>query len=353
MVNLRNRYSTLTRWVLSFMAVPIALFLLLQPVSSLDMTSRSVNISSAVPSSTVNNVFTFVIPSVNAIGSLTFEYCTNSPVASVACVAPTGLNVSGSTITAQTLNTGFVFNGANTTTNRIVINRASAPAIVGSSSYTFSGVVNPSTTNQTVFVRIASHASVDGTGASIDEGSVAFSTAQLAFSVGLFVPPYLTFCTGEIVSIDCSTISGALVSFGELSSSNPSTVTTQMAAATNDYSGYNIYIGGQTLTSGNNVIDALGVQSFSQSGTSQFGINVRSNSSPSVGSDPDGVGTGVPAAGYGNQNQFKFVNGDILAQSFTSTEFTRFTTSYIVNIDPDQAPGTYATTLTYMAVATF
>lgn len=353
MVNLRNRYSTLTKWVLLVLAVPIALLLSFPSASSLDMTNRSVNISSAVPSGTVNNLFTFIIPSVNAIGSLTFEYCINSPLPSFPCTAPPGLSVLGSSVSAQTLNTGFSLDGLNTTINRLVINRASAPGIVGLSSYTISGVVNPSTANQTVFVRIASHASTDGTGVSIDEGSVAFSTAQAAFSVGLFVPPYLTFCTGKIVSIDCSSTSGDVVSFGELSSGSTSSVTTQMAAATNDFSGYNIFIGGQTLTSGNNVITELSSQATSQTGVSQFGVNIRLNSSPSIGADPDGSGTGVAATGYNVQNQFKFINGEIVAFSPISTEFTRFTASYIVNVPNDQAPGIYSTTLTYMAVADF
>ncbi len=353
MVNLRNQNLTLTRWVLSLLAVPIALFILLQPVSSLDMTSRSVNISSAVPSSTVNNLFTFVIPSVSAIGSLSFEYCDNSPLAGTACTAPAGFNALGASITGQTLNTGFSFDGANTTANRIVLTRPSAPAIVGTSTYTFNGIVNPSSSNQTVFVRVASHASIDGTGARVDEGSVAFSTTQAAFIVGVFVPPYLSFCTGQTVSIDCSSIAGALVSFGELSSSSATAVTTQMSAATNDFSGYNIFISGQTLTSGNNEISALSAQTASLIGTPQFGLNMRSNSSPSVGADPDGTGSGVPASNYNSQNQFRFVDGDLVAQSPVSSDFTRFTSSYLVNVPVGQAPGLYATTLTYMAVATF
>ena len=66
-----------------------------------------------------------------------------------------------------------------------------------------------------------------------------------------------------------------------------------------------------------------------------------------------GSGTGTPAPSYNTSNQFIFVNGDKIAQATTSTNFNRYTISYIVNVSEDQAPGIYATTITYTSIANF
>jgi hypothetical protein len=356
MIILSNRRETIitTKRALSLLAISFALFYLLTvPTSSLKMTNRSVVISTAVPDAAVDNFFSFDIPSTTVIGSIVFEYCDNSPLHLLICNAPPGFNALGASVASQTLNTGFTEDIPNSTANRLVLSRAATAGVIGPSSYSIEGLINPSAINSTVFIRISSHASVDGTGANIDIGSLAYSTAQSNFNVGAFVPPYLTFCTGQFVSADCSTATGALASFGELSELNTSAVTTQMAAATNDFDGYNIFLSGQTLTSGNNVIDPLSIQTGSSAGVAQFGLNLRQNTSPSVGAEISGIGTATPAASYNTQNQYRFSNGDLLASSSTSTDFNRYTLSYVANVIDSQAPGVYATTLTYMAVASF
>jgi hypothetical protein len=107
------------------------------------------------------------------------------------------------------------------------------------------------------------------------------------------------------------------------------------------------------MTSGNNVIPAVNPTGTSKVGVSQFGLNLRANSNPAIGADPQGVGTGVPVAGYNTPNQFKFVNGGNIASSNLTTEFNKMTASYIVNISSAQPPGIYATTITYLAVGDF
>ncbi len=146
-----------------------------------------------------------------------------------------------------------------------------------------------------------------------------------------------------------------MADFGEFSSTTATGVTSQMSVATNDGTGYNAFVTGQTMTSGTNIIPALTTQTASSPGTSQFGINLRANSSPSVGSNPQvgPVASGVPDANYNTPNIFRFVNGERVASATTSTGFNRYTISYLVNVSADQAPGLYATTLTYTAVASF
>jgi hypothetical protein len=195
---------------------------------------------------------------------------------------------------------------------------------------------------------------IDTAGSVVDTGAVVFVT-EGSFNIDVYVPPYLTFCTGVSVSLDCNSISGFLADFGEFSEFVTRTTTTQMSAATNDPTGYNIFISGQTILSGSNIIPALASQSASQVGVSQFGINLRANANPSVGANPDAGANagGTPAPEYNTPNLFRFVSGDRVAGSVLSTGFNRYTISYIVNVSENQRPGTYATTLTYTAIASF
>ena len=107
------------------------------------------------------------------------------------------------------------------------------------------------------------------------------------------------------------------------------------------------------MTAGNRVIPALALPSLSIPGTGQFGINLRANTAPSVGTDISGTGSGSVAAGYATPNVFRFQNGDIVATSPISTEYNRYTISYLVNIPTNQAAGRYASTITVIATTTF
>ncbi|MCA9328248.1 hypothetical protein KC959_00610, partial [Candidatus Saccharibacteria bacterium] len=240
-----------------------------------------------------------------------------------------------------------------TDTSNFVISRAPAGALSGTlSTYTLSNVINPSTADVTVYVRIELFASADTSGPAFDQGAIAFSTNG-KFSVGAFVPPFLAFCVGVTVASDCSSTSGSLVDFGELSPNSTSSTTTQFAGATNDPTGMQIFLNGQTMTSGNNVINALNSAASSSVGSSQFGINLRQNSQPSVGANRTGLGSINPDAGYGTSNQYKFNSGDRIARSTLPTEYNVFTVSYIANVPEDQPPGVYATTLLYTALVSF
>jgi hypothetical protein len=127
----------------------------------------------------------------------------------------------------------------------------------------------------------------------------------------------------------------------------------QMVLATNAVSGYNLFLNGTTMTSGNDTIPAMTASDVSRPGTSQFGINLRANTTPAVGANVQGPGLGTPSANYGTADFFRFVPGELIASSPSVTDFSKYTVSYIVNISRDQDPGIYVTTLEYVAVATF
>ncbi len=87
-------------------------------------------------------------------------------------------------------------------------------------------------------------------------------------------------------------------------------------------------------------------------GSPQFGINLRANSSPLVGSNISGIGSGVPNADFNTPNNFVLKNGTI-ASSSLPTEFNVYTVSYIANISSNQPPGVYISTLTYVTTVSF
>lgn len=332
-----------------------ALLLNLLPVPSvtaLDFPNRTIVVSTAVPSAVANHNFQLTYASTNAVGSIVFEYCENSPLEDQPCTAPPGLDADSANLTGQTGNTGFIIDGLSTTANKIVLTRAPVAAATVASTYDFSNITNPSTAAVTEFVRIATYGSIDGTGSVIDSGTVAFATVT-PFNVETFVPPFLRLCVGITVAADCSSASGTTLDLGDFSTSQAKAGQSQFAVGTNSISGYNLFAMGTTMTSGNNFIPALSGATASQPGSSQFGLNLKANSNPSVGAEPSGAGTGAPTTGYDTANLFRFNPGDNIASSSLPTDFNVMTVSYIVNISSSQPAGVYSTTLSYLATADF
>jgi hypothetical protein len=318
-----------------------------------ELTQRSVGIGTSVPGANTTHRFQFNIASNASLGSIEFLYCENSPVETLPCTAPPGLDINSANIDSQTGETGFSIDPAGTTANRLVLSRAALAATPQTATYNFSNITNPTTANRSVYVRISTFASTDATGPVIDNGAVVFVVTSGGLGATGFVPPYLTFCVGISVQANCVTATGDKIDLGELSSSAAAAGTSQFAGATNDESGYSVAILGNSIASGNNVITAMSTPGANIPGTSQFGINLRSNSSPPVGADPQGSGSSAPTTNYDTPDIFTFVSGDIIVTSVLPTDFNIFTVSYIVNVPVGQAPGVYATTATFVATASF
>lgn len=329
----------------------VSLFLLPQNTRAAELTNRSVTITNPKAGEVTDHLFSFEFQNNITIGSVAFEYCNNAALLNSPCTPPPGLDIEQADLDFQSGITGFVEH-PNTTANRYVISRAPSNDGPGIAQYLLGGFQNHSVSNDTVYVRIYAYASDDGTGAHTDAGAVAYATTE-SLTVGGYVPPFLIFCVGVTVELDCTSSEGNLIDLGELQPNLTSVATSQYAGATNDGSGYTVAIYGTTLTSGNNVIPALTTPQGSLTGVSQFGINLRDNSSPDVGTNVLGPGSSNPTAGYNLVDNFKYTPGEIISQSPTSTNFDRMTVSYMVNVSEDQAPGIYNSTFTYIAVATF
>lgn len=336
--------------VLVLIAAPLVLQI--GQSSALQLTDRSVTISTPTPSAVASHTFQMTFNSTAPIGSIVFEYCSNSPLLDIPCIPPSGLSLSGAVLAQQTGNTGFTIDTTDSTATQLVISRPVAAEIAAPSSYTFTNVINPSTNSQATFVRITTYNSTQGTGSYTDNGSVAFETLN-SFEVGAYVPPFLGMCVGVTVAADCSQATGDSLDLGTLNAQNTKFGTSQYAASTNADTGCSVYVLGTTMTSGNNVIPSTSSPQVSQAGVSQFGINLRQNNNPIVGLEPSGIGSSVPSSNYNSPNLFSFTSGSQLSNSPISTAYNRMTVSYIINISASQPAGVYSTTLTYLAAAQF
>ncbi len=156
-----------------------------------------------------------------------------------------------------------------------------------------------------------------------------------------------------IINTDCSSITSYFIDVGELSKQSVKAASSEFVVATNAPFGYSITVSGATLTSGSNVIPAIAPAANSAPGTGQFGFNLRSNSNPSIGGEPSGYLAGTISGSYATPNKFQFQNGDTLVTSANTSDYEKFTVSYITNVPKGQEAGVYTTTLTYIALANF
>jgi len=321
---------------------------------AINIYDRYLKLSSSIASATgVEYETGFTIPSPQLLGSIAIEICSNSPLELVACTPPAGFSWANATLAGQSGAGGFSIDIINSTSNRMVLSRVPSPIGANQTQqFSLNGVTNPDNT-ATFYAKIFTYDSTDGTGASNDFGAMAMSINN-PVNVATEVPPYLYFCTAiNISGFDCSNTTGSYIDLGEFNKSGTVGATSQMVAATNADFGYNITVSGNSPTSGNNVIPGFNLPSSPAPGSSKFGINLKGNSSPSIGADVSGGGIAQPTGGYEIPNKYKFVSGDTVATTSDVSLENKFTVSYIVNVSPDQKPGIYTATLIYNILATF
>ncbi len=313
--------------------------------------NRFVRISNSTVNQTAQYVVGFRINELSTIiGSFEITFCTNSPISAEVCTPIPGFDVSAAALGSQTGNTGFVITSS--TSGSILLSRAPSLPSNAASTYQFLNVTNPSASGSH-YMRLKTFSSIDGTGAEIEEGGAVFSMNG-GVNINTEVPPYLKLCASvTIVNYDCATATSFLIDLGEFSKTNARAATSEMVIATNAGFGYTITMFGTTLVSGNNTISPLASGGTSVPGTAQFGINLRSNTNPDIGADAAGPGSATVAGGYNTANNFRFVSPDVIVSGTGSTDNKKFTVTYLANIDVNQPPGVYATTITYIALANF
>lgn len=316
----------------------------------------------------VNHLYTFTVPTGGNIGSIKFQYCTtpaDAPLGS--CTMPTGLSTTSATLGTSSGIAGWT-SVVNTTQGSPYVTRTAANVTAGTTATVqLVNVTNPTAVNTTFYVRISTYASTNATGSPVDTGSVAASTASSIVLTGI-MPESLIFCTGATINSvanvpDCTTATSGDILFDRLFSPNDTALaTSQMAASTNAQYGYVITVNGNTLQSGANNIAAMAAAAASTKGTAQFGMNLKANTTPTIGTEISPVSDGTnlkgrATTGYDTVNSYKFTSGQTVADSAQGgagpTNGQTYTVSYIVNVPGNQLPGTYTTTLTYICTPTF
>jgi hypothetical protein len=349
----RDKKSPLRYKPLRVIAAIVLLIALLPAprLSAVPLSQRSIRVSNGLAAqSGVTYRVTFSTLTSNLIGSVRVQFCSNTPLIDEPCTVPAGFDIASAALTSQSGMTGFSIS-SNTTANEMVIGRPPVVEGATASTYIFSGVTNPSS-GGSLYARVFTYPTSDGTGAYLDAGGLALYFHG-GLGVSAEVPPYLRFCLGEsITSFDCTTATEPFSDIGVLTPVVTGSAQTQMVVATNADGGYSLWVQGGTMTSGTNTIPAMS-GGPSQRGVSQFGINLRANASPIVGQDPAGPGAATISAAYNLPDQFRYQTGDTLVTATNPDDNVKFTVSYIVNVNANQPGGVYATTLVYIALANF
>jgi hypothetical protein len=352
-MTLKKLHYTLQFRLLVVLIVIVSLVLIhaVISVSALQLRDRELMISSSSPNAVANYEFSYNTGNLGLIQTVRFQFCANDPLIDTACVTPTGLDVSNANLTAQSGDIGFSID-PRTSANELIISRPPFSSGGQLSTYSFNNIKNPSD-EASYYVRIQTFEDSDLTNPANNYGGLAYAITQ-EINVTAVVPPYLLFCVGVTVNgMDCDNVVGNYVDFGEFSSRQASRGSTQMLAATNAIGGYGLWLSGIPLTSGTNIIPGLVGADVSRPGTSQFGLNLRANSSPQGGSDVLGSGVGQPTNGYNQPNFYRFNSGDMVAASPKPDYARKYTSSYMVNVAKGQSPGVYVSTLTYIALGSF
>jgi hypothetical protein len=379
-------FAVASRVIAALLLMATPLVLPFQTANAAQLTTRSLTLQAdttggSAPFDSVGDLvrhnFKFSSPAVGTnLGSMRFQYCTTAAnsVANPSCVAPAGLDTSAVTLYNSSGATGW-----NTTTsvaaNEFWIGRPAAALVDNDPNGTntiivadFSGIVPPTATNTTFYVRITTYQGNDGVTSPVDAGVVAASTATPIEITGT-MPESLVFCTGRTVPViasttvpDCAGATAGTIGFDKLfSPTDTAAATSQMAASTNATFGYVITVNGATLTSGSNTIAGMvggaGAPLPSTRGTAQFGLNLVANTTTvasgfganalDVTADPNNCQTtptnagcaawlatnnyadssniatasngtgyrGQPLLGYRTVDQFRFQSGDAVANS--------------------------------------
>lgn len=317
-----------------------------------DLPSRYDELSNSYLAGVSTQLFGFqIVDTTDNLGSIGFEFCSNSPLEDLPCTAPPVFSDSGAILSNQTGNIGFSISSASTS-NDIILDRAPSPPTTGNNTYRFDNITNPDVVGS-YYVRITIFSSTNGTGTPNEYGGIAFAINTELY-VYSYVPPYLSFCSAiTIANQDCTTAVGNSINFGTFTPATTAAATSQFSVATNANFGYSITAEGTTLTSGNNYLPLLTTPSPSTSGVSEFGMNLAANTVPPSGGNPTGSGTGVVSASYNLSNRYLYNSGDVIEGSSGSSEPQTFTVSYIANVSSQQPAGVYVTTISYICLGNF
>lgn len=134
------------------------------------------------------------------------------------------------------------------------------------------------------------------------------------------------------------------VAFGTLSRTSTATATATFNVLNYTAHGYGVFTVGTPPSIPGHILTGLNPTTGSSVGNEQFGINLKANTG--FGLDPVQVPSGsfsfgIASSGYDSTNNFRYVNGEQIAQSNQASGETDYTVSYIVNISTTTPSGKY------------
>jgi hypothetical protein len=202
-----------------------------------------------------------------------------------------------------------------------------------------------------------------GTGGELDASSTNYRAKQSAGDTASGPTASTNFrtLTGSVTDAEPMLefiVSGADNDHGVLNPSVTSTGTTDIWVRTYNSSGYIMQSTGSPPGQVVHTLPGLSSPSTSQTNVEQFGINLRANTTPNVGADPVQVpdssfSYGMPTADYDTPNLFKYVPGEIIAQSVTATGETHYKLSYVMNVSNLTPAGRYVADISVVVSAKF
>jgi hypothetical protein len=155
------------------------------------------------------------------------------------------------------------------------------------------------------------------------------------------------------------TVSNTNVDLGTLTATSTKTATATFTVKAYLAHGYNVVNASDPPTNNAYTMQALTIPTASSVGTEQFGINLVANTSPtSFGADPlyipnNTFSFGQVTADYSSPDLYKYVKGDSVAQSTSSSSDTTYTVSYIFNISNVTPGGSYVVNHVLVATGTY
>lgn len=200
-----------------------------------------------------------------------------------------------------------------------------------------------------------------GTGGVIDAASTNYraDNAAGALVVGNSSSTNYQIESGPVTPFDpvISFTVNSVSSLGAFSATVPTTATSTFTVSNYTTYGYIVQVtGGSPKNGAAYTIPAMTTTGPSTVGVGQFGINLVANTSPSsFGANPNNgqFGFGTVHSNYSTSNQYRYVDGEIIAQATKNSGVTTYTISYLINV-PALAPGgIYTSDLTLIATGTY
>ncbi|MDB5182451.1 MAG: exported protein of unknown function [Candidatus Saccharibacteria bacterium] len=160
-------------------------------------------------------------------------------------------------------------------------------------------------------------------------------------------------------------VTSSTVALGNQTTSNTKEGTAAFYVKAYVAQGYVVRNASAPLSIPSHTMAAPSTPTASAIGTEQFGINLAGPNScalclplTSFGANPVQVpdssfSFGTAATGYDTAGVYKYVNGDVIAQSLKSSGETDYTISYILNISTTTPAGSYSMAHVLVATATY